>query len=82
MGIAFHRACEVINSHRVKLNIYKIVDGKNSKNAPKIQEEGIYFFGGKTQGDETIGILRILRIGNSFSWYFLIPGIQIDELPS
>lgn len=62
-GIAFHRACVVVSPNKTKVNLFKLVENRSDKGLNKIQEEGIYFFGGKNQDDDLLNTLRILKIG-------------------
>ncbi len=61
--VAFHRACAVLNPRRADVNLFKMPDMKFDDNIQSIKEEGIYFFGGRTQDEEPINTLKILKIG-------------------
>jgi len=62
--VAFHRACAVLSPRRPDVNLFKMPDMKFADdNIQSIKEEGIYFFGGRTQDEEPLNTLKILKIG-------------------
>jgi len=62
-GIAFHKACLVLSPQRKEVNLFKMGEFKQDEKIQKVKEEGIYFFGGRNEGGEPLGTLRILKIG-------------------
>lgn len=69
-AIAFHRACLVLLPQRKDINLFKLPDLKVDEKAPKIAEEGIYYFGGKTDGEEATNTLRVLKIGKDYPAFY------------
>ena len=67
VGLAFHRACVVISTNKIKFSLHKILEGRTpaTKAVAKIQEEGIYFYGGKTQDGQLNSTLRVLKLGHT-----------------
>lgn len=63
---AFHRACLVLHNQRKEANVYKLSDVKPDDSVLKVAEEGIYFFGGKTEGDLATNALKVLKIGKIY----------------
>ncbi|KAL4466060.1 hypothetical protein ABPG74_004297 [Tetrahymena malaccensis] len=59
---SYHKCVPVYHSQRCgKINIYKAAELKVTKWGANIQQEGVYFFGGKNTKGEILGDLKILR---------------------
>jgi len=65
IGVAFHKACLVLDERRIDSNLFMMNDVFHDERVNPIKEEGVYFFGGRYHDGTITNNLKILKIGRS-----------------